>query len=368
MSIAILATGDEIIHGDTLNTNGHALAHDLCSEGFSLGMHLACGDKEEEMLDALAFLNKRHSMILIIGGLGPTSDDRTRFALARFLKVQLIEHSSAVSHIKNYLARSNLSMNAGNRQQALFPAEAILLPNPFGTALGCSVKRGNAQYILLPGPPRECLPMFQAHALALIQQSSPSSKQILKWRLFGVPEGEIAQQLDESLAGIPCETGYRLEMPYLEFKVRCHAEYAVQIQAIIEPLVAPHQIASPEEKASERFCRLLMQLTEPMIIIDEVTGGRLQALVQTPETCRNVYFHERRRCGIHFHLSGFEGYWSQNKRLGNQITIQYDGALGRGRETHDLPFASRIFAIDSAAEWLSFRLAHLLNQLHEGVA
>lgn len=368
MTIAILATGDEIIHGDTLNTNGHALAHSLCSEGFSLGMQLACGDKEQEILDALAFLNKHHSMIIITGGLGPTSDDRTRFALARFLKIHLIEYSSAVSHIKNRLARSNLSMNAGNRQQALFPSEAILLPNPFGTALGCSVKCGNRQYILLPGPPRECLPMFQAHALPLIQQSSPSSKQILKWRLFGVPEGEIAQQLDESLAGISCETGYRLEMPYLEFKVRCHADDVAKVRAIIESLVAPHQIASSEEKASEKFCRLLMQLAEPITIIDEVTGGRLQGLIQTPETCQKVYFHEGRSGGIHFYLSGLEGYWLKNRRLSNQITIQYDGPFEPGRETHDLPFAGRIFALDSAAEWLSFRLFHLLNELHEGVA
>lgn len=70
MTIAILATGDEIIHGDTLNTNTHYIAHALCSEGLPLGLQMACSDKENEIIDSLNFLTEHHDILILIGGLG----------------------------------------------------------------------------------------------------------------------------------------------------------------------------------------------------------------------------------------------------------------------------------------------------------
>ena len=137
MTIAILATGDEIIHGDTLNTNSHAIAHAINSEGLALGLHVSSSDNENEMLGCIEFLSQKHDTIILLGGLGPTSDDRTRFVLARFLKTTLVEFPKALAHIQARITRANLSLNPGNRQQALFPSGAVLLPNPHGTAMGC---------------------------------------------------------------------------------------------------------------------------------------------------------------------------------------------------------------------------------------
>lgn len=110
-------------------------------------------------------------------------------------------------------------------QQCLFPANARLFPNPYGTAMGCSYSWKGKVFILLPGPPRECLPMFNQDVLPLLLQTSRhSNKQILRWRVFGLAESEIAQILEEALEGLDCQTGYRLETPYLEFKVRCKRE------------------------------------------------------------------------------------------------------------------------------------------------
>jgi nicotinamide-nucleotide amidase len=95
--------------------------------------------------------------------------------------------------------------------------------------------------VLLPGPPKECLPMFENHAfLYLKQKLTPSDKVCLKWQLFGVPEGPTARKLEAALTGIPCQVGYRLDRsasPYLEFKVRCGKALVAEIQAVIEPLV-----------------------------------------------------------------------------------------------------------------------------------
>ncbi|ARG98162.1 competence/damage-inducible protein A [Legionella micdadei] len=365
MTIALLATGDEIIHGDTLNTNSHNLAHALSSEGLPLGLQLACSDKENELYDCLSFLALTHDIIIVTGGLGPTSDDRTRFALGRFLKADLVEFPQAIQHIQTRLGLDEKELNPGNRQQALFPANATILPNPNGTALGCYCNQENKVFILLPGPPRECLPMFDHYVLPLLQQMAHSDKQIVKWRLFGVAESQIAQQIDEALAGIDCKTGYRLETPYVECKVRCKNHLMGTVKQIVESIAAPYLIATPEQKASERLLETIPKLKIPISIVDEATGGILQTLIQQPSTYPWLKFYEDQRTILHFHLRGLKEYWSgEGKKGKTQVSIDYRSAKMNGEETHELPYRSPL-VIHYAAEWLSFRLLHLINQLHQ---
>ena len=364
MTIAILATGDEIVQGDTLNTNAHAIAHALNTEGLPLGLHLSCSDKEAELLTCFDFLSQNHTIIISIGGLGPTSDDRTRFALARFLKTPLVEFAEAIAHIQARLARANLTLNAGNRQQALFPAGAILLTNPHGTAMGCYYHWQNKLYIMLPGPPRECLPMFN-HVLPLLQKTQHHNKHVLKWRLFGVAEGAIAEILDNALNKIDCETGYRLETPYIEFKVRCDAAVVPLVKQCVLPLVTPHVIATPEQKASERLRDMIANLRVSIVILDDVTGGLLQTLLQRPSNHHSLTFYEHAGSQLHFHLLGLDEYWSQQEgsAITTNVTVKYHNDIEHGSETHQIPYRSPL-VVEYAAEWLSFRLLHLIDQLH----
>lgn len=363
MTIAILATGDEIIHGDTLNTNAHNIAHILCSDGLPLGMQLSCSDREQDIIHGLNFLRAQHNIIILIGGLGPTSDDRTRFALAHCLDKELVEFPEASMHIENRLNRAGLEMNAGNRQQALFPTQAVILPNPFGTAMGCYYIHEEHIYVLLPGPPRECLPMFQQHVLPLLNKTQHSTKKIYKWRLFGVPEGEIAQILDDALQHLDCETGYRLEMPYVEFKVRCEQHDEAKVKAVVDPLVASYIISPPEHKASTRLRDKLRNMSESVVIIDNVTGGVLQTLLHKPETHHVLHFYDKDDCRIKFYISGLEAYWKDELSSQVSITIKYKNDQQEGSETFQLPFRSPL-VVEYAAEWLSFRLFHLIDQLH----
>lgn len=365
MKVALLATGDEIIHGDTLNTNSHNLAQILSSEGISLGLQAVCSDKENELYDCIHFLASNHDIIIITGGLGPTSDDRTRFALGRFLKTDLVEFPEAIEHLQKRFGFSEKQLNPGNKQQALFPEKATLLPNPNGTAMGCYCSWQNKIFILLPGPPRECLPMFSNYALPLLQQMKHSSKQLLKWRIFGVAESQLAQQIEKALAGIDCKIGYRLETPYVECKVSCKGHLVETIKQIIDPLVAPHLIATPEQKASERLHALIIQLQTPIAIIDEVSGGLLQTLIQQPNSYPWVKFYEDKQAKLHFHLYGLQEFWLGEEKLGaTELSIDYRNTKMRGVESHELPYRSPL-VIYYAAEWLSFRLFHLINQLHE---
>lgn len=360
MTIAILATGDEIINGDTLNTNGYEIAHTLSSEGIFLGLHLACSDQEDDLVESMEFLSRKHNILIIIGGLGPTSDDRTRFAFARFINTPLVEMQTALDHVQVRLSRAGFSLNQGNRQQALFPSNSTLLKNPYGTACGCFYSRQNNHFFLLPGPAVECLPMFRAYVLPILRQQS-SDNCLLKWRLFGVSEGAIAEQLDEALRPLSCVTGYRLERPYLEFKVRCLPADVTQVKQIIDPLVADYIIASPEQKASEHLQERIEQLKLMINIHDEATGGVLQTLLQRPSNHAWLTFNGERNTTF-FHITGLDEYWLQKKKINKtKITLHYRFGKTKGTEVHAFPYYS-LWVVHAAAEWLCFRMGQLLTQ------
>lgn len=365
MTIAILATGDEIIHGDTLNTNSFYLAQQLSFEGLPLGLQLTCSDKKTEIIRCLDFLAKDHNILILIGGLGPTTDDLTRFALAEYTGDPLVQHAEARTFLTEKFKQSKVALNEGNLQQCLFPQSAKLLPNPHGSAMGCSYSWNNKLFILLPGPPRECLPMFQNEVFPSLLQTQHSSKQIIRWRIFGLAESEIAHILEEALAEIDCQTGYRLDTPYIEFKVKCAGSLVETVKAIINPILAPHVISTVEKKASDLLRDLIISLNEPITLLDDVTGGLLQTLLIKPGTFHLIHTHPCEKTKLQFHLHGLEAYWMSKPSEGNtQLTIDYESPKVKESETHQLPFRSPL-VVHYAAEWLCFRLFHLINQLHQ---
>lgn len=364
MAIALLATGDEIVHGDTLNTNAHLIAHTLSSEGLPLGMHMACSDKEADLLASLNFLTQHHDILIIIGGLGPTSDDITRFVLAKFTQSTLVEHATALNHIQERLRHVKIPLNAGNLQQCLFPETAQLLPNAHGTAMGCAYKWLDKLFFLLPGPPKECLPMFHHHALPLLQQTAHSDKKILKWRVFGIPESEFAHKMEQALLGINCQVGYRWESPYIEFKVRCKKELVSTIRAIIEPLVQPHIISKVEHRASDELRECLLKNQQSISIVDEATGGLLQLTLYKPGLHHLLHFNNSHQTDTCFHISGLNDYWEQKPISGNtELRIHYHHRQQEGSESYQIPYRTPA-VLEYATEWLSFRLLQLINQLH----
>lgn len=365
MTTALLATGDEIVHGDTLNTNSQYIAKALSSEGISLGLHMSCSDKEKDMVNCLNFLKQSHDTIIITGGLGPTSDDRTRYALASSIQQPLIEYPDAVKHIKDRLSPGRIVLNAGNMQQALFPANAQLLANPHGSALGCFGLWEETLFILLPGPPAECLPMFNDYILPLLQKKQHSNKQLLKWLIFGFAESELAEKLDAALADLDCQTGYRLDIPYIEFKARCKPALVNEIRERIESLIGEQIISPANKKASAILKEKISQLQKPIAIIDEVSGGRLQTLIDSPETHELISFYPSEDAVLSFHLTGLNAYWEQ-KAKGSpcHINIHCQSKNFEATETKDLAYRSN-HVIQSATEWLCFRMSHFIDKFHQ---
>lgn len=363
--VAFLATGDEIVCGDTLNSTSRYFANQLASEGFITGRHLACSDSEEDIIGCMEFLGKNHDVLIITGGLGPTSDDRTRFALAHWLNVSLHEFPEAREHLTHHLRNSGFALNAGNLQQCLFPEGSTLLPNPNGTALGAYGFWNGRHIVLLPGPPREALPMFDNHALKLLQNCQRTDSVLLKWRLFGVAESVLNQTMEEALKGVPCEIGYRLDSPYIEFKVRTSAEMVERVRAIVDPICKPLILTPDGKKASELLREAIVAHKIPLSIRDDVTGGVLESLLHTPDTHPWLSFQPSAHAAIQVHLQGLEAFWnSQPNVQETTVQVRIESANTKWQDMHTLPFRSAMVVLN-AAEWLSFRILHGLNLLHQ---
>lgn len=357
LRIAILSTGDELVEGMTLNTNAKTIAGLLFSEGVQPGLQMVCSDKEQEIMDCLTYLVPLHDYVIITGGLGPTSDDRTRFAMGKFVNQELISKKEALTHISSLTGRKESSQ--GDQQQSLFPEGAMLLPNEHGTALGCIVEATPCTIVLLPGPPRECIPMFSNYLLPqLIQNNTPDSVG-LSWLAFGVREETLAVQLEEALKHFPaCEIGYRLDPPYVECKVRCRPEEADPVTKRVAPVLKPYLLMGSNIKASVALKEKISFLKKPIRIKDTATGGLLQQFLSTPLTYPYLQFGNTEDFKADFECEGLEAYWQQTDDIVKEVRFKSHALQNKVI----LPFKS-VLVINMAAEWFCAQILGVLAEV-----
>jgi nicotinamide-nucleotide amidase len=162
MNACIIAVGTEMLTPFRVDTNSLFITERLNEIGVDVRLKVVAGDDVEEIADLLRRALRWADVIAVTGGLGPTEDDVTRDSLAHALDLPLDIDESIAERIRERFARRGMTMPEINRRQALVPRGAIVLPNPNGTAPGLWIEQGRCAIVLLPGPPREMKPMFEA--------------------------------------------------------------------------------------------------------------------------------------------------------------------------------------------------------------
>jgi nicotinamide-nucleotide amidase len=346
--IALLATGDEISNGDILNTNSQEIAQRLMNQGMHVGMHMATPDSISEIEQAIRFLLKSHRALIMTGGLGPTSDDLTRFALGKAIDRELIFDEPTWNAICDRLKKFGYpTPPQSNRQQALFPAGANIIPNPNGTAAGCQLQFGNQWIFMLPGPPPECLPMLENAVLpTLVDNGLQHILRRRSWLLFGVSEGQIAEELDQIAKPFQCTTGYRLCYPYIEFKLHSnHENDFVALVPLIEKAIAPYLIADGKQTASAFLQKKLEKINWTLGIADLATGGLLESTIKTPENFTQLYFSSDENFPIEMPyvvIKGLSEYWEgKNNLMDAQIELTFVNQHSTSSTQTKIPFRGK---------------------------
>lgn len=284
---SILAIGTELTTGQITNRNAAWLAERLADLGVETVLHETVADDREMIQAALDHCRSVSSLILVTGGLGPTTDDFTRESIAEWAKKPLRFYEPSWLKIHGRLTRLGIPVAESNRQQAYYPESAEVIVNDQGTAdaftLKLSAKNRGADATdriwVLPGPPHEVECVWKNGIEAQVRACVPHLKplQLLTWQCIGKSEAELGELTERALAGSGLKTGYRAHRPYVEIKVWCtdqesrtHSEYFEKLEAAIGPWVATRQ----GEDLAESLLGLLARADE-VEITDACSGGIL---------------------------------------------------------------------------------------------
>jgi nicotinamide-nucleotide amidase len=211
MRVEVINTGTELLLGMVTNTHLGFLAQGLFGLGLRVERQVAVPDGSAIVV-ALEEAMGRAELVVVTGGLGPTSDDVTREAVAEAFGLELVFHPEILEGIAVKFAARKFLMNELQRAQAMVPRGGVVLENAFGTAPGLVVRNEKTVAVLLPGPPSELRPMWERQALPWLRAHFAGrlpAMQEVTLRLLGIGETRVQLEVEkEILAMGPVEIGY----------------------------------------------------------------------------------------------------------------------------------------------------------------
>ncbi|MEA9389176.1 nicotinamide mononucleotide deamidase-related protein YfaY [Acerihabitans sp. TG2] len=221
LRVEMLCTGDEVLHGQIIDTNAAWLANYLFEQGLPMSARMTVGDNLSALVAALTERSLRADIMIVNGGLGPTSDDLSALAAATAAGEELVEHPEWLAKIEAFFAERGRVMAPSNRKQALIPANAEMIDNPVGTACGFALKLNRCLMFFTPGVPSEFKVMVAQQIVPRLRDrfDLPDPPICLRLTTFGRAESELASQLDSLVLPEEVVLGYRSSMPIIELKL-----------------------------------------------------------------------------------------------------------------------------------------------------
>ena len=282
---AVVAVGEELLSGETTDTNGSWLGRKLASLGAPVVQRWVVGDDAEAIQAALSAALAVADLVIFTGGLGPTRDDLTRPAVADSLGLELHSDPQIVEDLRErFRIRGFGDLPSNNLSQAEVPQGARVLANALGTAPGLLMEHAGRSVVLLPGVPREMQGIFEGVLEDVIADRFEARLVPLVHRTLhttGVPESVLGELVDEVRAGLPS----RVDLAFLpglrgasiRISTRLPADAAVglldEAQAILDPIVAPYRIGMEKSDLVEAVAHVLTSQSHTLAVAESCTGG-----------------------------------------------------------------------------------------------
>lgn len=194
--IEILTIGDEILYGQIVDTNSQWISEEADRAGLRIIRKTAVGDSEDAIMGALAEAEQRASVVLITGGLGPTSDDITKQCLAKYFQCKQELNERALAELNDLLRMRGRPMNDSLRQQAMLPACCKMISNSLGTAAGMWFEKKEKVFVSMPGVPHEMKKMMREHIIPMLRDKyQPGVTCHVFAHTVGITESSLAEMI-----------------------------------------------------------------------------------------------------------------------------------------------------------------------------
>jgi len=280
LRVSIFVIGDELLAGDIVDVNGPYLAEKLTDQGFRIQAIHLLPDDVNQIAGAVKDARRGCRLVVLCGGLGPTSDDRTTEAVARAFNRKLVLDKTHWERIRQaFSILRGEEPSPGNEKQATFPQGIHILANEIGMAPGYVLQEGGDVVAVLPGPPKENQPMFQKELLPWLNRNMPEREKwaVSVFRVFGLPESEVGYRLksfEKENTGV--RISYRFSFPEILVKLRCEArsgDCLASLSAELMQLLAPHVYSTNEERLPAVLGRELAGRGLRIVTAESCTGG-----------------------------------------------------------------------------------------------
>ena len=202
MNAELIAVGTEILLGDIVNTDAQVISQGLSELGINVFYQTVVGDNPARLRHVVETARDRADIIITTGGLGPTLDDLTKETLAAVFGKKLALHQPSLDRIKGFFQTIGREMTPNNEKQAWLPEGCVPLQNDWGTAPGCAFEADGTHVIMLPGPPRECEPMFKYRAMPYLYKLAGGCIVSHNVRVFGLGESAMEDILHDMMASM----------------------------------------------------------------------------------------------------------------------------------------------------------------------
>ena len=329
MRAEIIAVGTEILLGQIANTDARFLSEELAALGIDVYYHTVVGDNKLRVEEAFAAARSRSQLIIFTGGLGPTADDLTKETVAGALGLELRLDEAWLKKLEAFYASLNRPMPRQNVKQALIPEGGRLLYNDNGTAPGIYVEREPWTVILLPGPPRELIPMFRDRVAPLLQDKMGGvtiRSRVVK--IIGMGESAVEEQVadlvqQQNPTVAPLAHNFEVHLRITAKGNRGEETGALisQVDAELVRRLGPYIYGRDQDTLEKVVGRLLAEKGMTLAAAESCTGGRLGDLItNVPGSSR--YF-----------LGGVAAYSNEVKEkvLGvKKALLEEQGAVSRG--------------------------------------
>ncbi|CAK6490960.1 Nicotinamide-nucleotide amidohydrolase PncC [Pantoea sp. Nvir] len=278
--VEMLSTGDEVLHGQIVDTNAAWLADLLFQHGLPMTSRTTVGDSLSSLVETLQARSQVADVLIVNGGLGPTSDDLSALAAAKASGVELVLHQAWLDNIEAWFASRGRVMAPSNRKQAEIPANAEMLDNPVGTACGFALRLNRCWIFFTPGVPSEFKVMAEQQILPRLKQQFdlPEPPLCLRLTTFGRGESDIAAELEPLALPEGVVMGYRSSMPIIEIKLTGPASQRVAMEQVwqqVRLLLAECTIFEGTEGLPVLLARELKDRGFRLALSEQYTAGLL---------------------------------------------------------------------------------------------